>query len=315
KSGRRFFLVISVHGEKISAMREDGEGTTFALSHVNRVYEKIYLIKDASVEQAFDEIHAGKNPPLDEPKLSLKKDGADETVEIINFLIEKFFPENLSEEAKRSAANFLWECWDDAEFLEKTTRDIDYLKSEIWLPFEHRARVLHHFGYLDFPSQKVTTRGKWLADLRVDRPLLVGEALRHGLFEKLQTKQVAGLMAALAADSDRNYGELYLSDEILDVLTKFEDIIFNVSNVEWKNGVEPAPEMNFSAAATAERWADGMAWSDLVFQTKAEEGDLVRLLSRTGEALMQVAHLKDSNTEAAAIARTTAEVVLREPIR
>jgi len=315
KSGRRFFLVISVHGEKISAMREDGEGTTFALSHVNRVYEKIYLIKDASVEQAFEEIHAGKNPPLDEPKLSLKKGGADGTVEIINSLIEKFFPENLSEEAKRSAASFLWECWDDAEFLEKTTRDIDYLKSEIWLPFEHRAKVLHHFGYLDFPTQKVTERGKWLADLRVDRPLLVGEALRHGLFEKLQTKQVAGLMAALAADYDRNYGELYLSDEILDVLTKFEDIIFNVSNVEWKNGVEPAPEMNFSAVATAERWADGMNWSDLVFQTKAEEGDLVRLLSRTGEALMQVAHLKDSNVEAAAIARATAQIILREPIR
>jgi hypothetical protein len=30
---------------------------------------------------------------------------------------------------------------------------------------------------------------------------------------------------------------------------------------------------------------------------------------------MQVAHLKDSNTEAAAIARATAEVILREPIR
>ncbi len=315
KSGRRFFLVISVHGEKISAMREDGEGTAFALSHVNRVYEKNYPIKEASVEQAFDEIHAGKNPPLAEPKLSLRKDDADEAVEIINSLIEKFFPENLSEEAKRSAASFLWECWDDAEFLEKTTRDIDYLKSEIWLPFEHRAKVLHHFGYLNFPSQKVTERGKWLADLRVDRPLLVGEALRHGLFEKLQHKQTAGLMASLAADSDRNYGELYLSDEILDVLTKFEDIIFNVSNIEWKNGVEPAPEMNFSAAATAERWADGMNWSDLVFQTKAEEGDLVRLLSRTGEALMQVAHLKDSNAEAAAIARATAEIILREPIR
>ncbi|MDQ3750459.1 MAG: hypothetical protein M3367_15805 [Acidobacteriota bacterium] len=315
KSGRRFFIVISVHGEKVSAMREDGEGTNFALSHVNRVYEKIYQIKEALVEQAFDEIHAGRNPPLDEPKLSLRKDDADEAVEIINSLIEKVFPENLSEEAKQSAASFLWECWDDAEFLEKTTRDIDYLKSEIWLPFEHRAKVLHHFGYLDFPSQKVTERGKWLADLRVDRPLLVGEALRHGLFEKLQTKQVAGLMAALAADSDRNYGELYLSDEILDVLTKFEDIIFNVSNIEWKNGVEPAPEMNFSAAATAERWADGMNWSDLVFQTKAEEGDLVRLLSRTGEALMQVAHLKDSNAEAAAIARATAQIILREPIR
>jgi superfamily II RNA helicase len=315
RNSKRFFLVLSVFGEKVVTMREDGQGTTLSLPHIGRVFAKKYPVKEESFDIAFDEIHAGKNPPLDEPKVSQQKNGADETVEVINSLIEKFLPENSSEEKKRSTTGFLWECWDDAEFVEKTERDIDFLKSEIWLPFEHRAKVLHHFGYLDFAKQKVTTRGKWLADLRVDRPLLIGEALRHGIFEKLETKQVAGLMAALAADSDRNYGELYLSDEILEVLTKFEDIIFDVSNVEWKNGIEPAPDMNFSAAATAERWADGMAWSDLVFQTKAEEGDLVRLLSRTGEALMQIAHLKESNPEAAAIARSTAEIILREPIR
>jgi len=315
RNGKRFFLIINVHGEKITAMRDDGQGATLSLPHIGRVFEKKYPLKEASIEEAFYEIHEGKNPPLVEPKPSAQKADADEAAEIINSLIEKILPEDASEDKKRSATSFLWDAWDDAEFLEKTARDVDYLKSEIWLPFEHRARVLHHFGYLDFPAQKVTARGKWLADLRVDRPLLVGEALRHGLFEKLETKQVAGLMAALAADSDRNYGELYLSDEILEVLTKFEDIIFDVSNVEWKNGVEPAPEMNFSAAATAERWADGMSWSDLVFQTKAEEGDLVRLLSRTGEALMQVAHQKESNAEAAAIARATAEIILREPIR
>ena len=71
----------------------------------------------------------------------------------------------------KDATSFLWDAWDDAEFLEKTERDVDSLKSEIWLPFEHRAKVLHHFSYLDFPAQKVTKRGKWLADLRVDRPL------------------------------------------------------------------------------------------------------------------------------------------------
>jgi superfamily II RNA helicase len=315
RNSKRFFLVLSVFGEKVVTMREDGQGATLSLPHIGRVFAKKYPVKEESFDIAFDEIHAGKNPPLDEPKVSQQKNGADDAVEVINSLIEKFLPVNATEDKKRSATGFLWECWDDAEFVEKTGRDIDFLKSEIWQPFEHRAKVLHHFGYLDFAKQKVTTRGKWLADLRVDRPLLVGEALRHGIFEKLEIKQVAGLMAALAADSDRNYGELYLSDEILEVLTKFEDIIFDVSNVEWKNGIEPAPDMNFSAAATAERWADGMAWSDLVFQTKAEEGDLVRLLSRTGEALMQVAHLKESNADAAAIARQTAEVILREPIR
>jgi ATP-dependent RNA helicase HelY len=315
RNSKRFFLVINVHGEKITAMREDGQGATLSLPHIGRVFEKKYPLKESAIEEAFYEIHEGRNAPIVEPKSSLQKNDSDEAAELITSLIEKILPEGASEDQKRNATSFLWDTWDDAEFLEKTTRDVDYLKSEIWLPFEHRAKVLHHFGYLDFPTQKVTTRGKWLADLRVDRPLLVGEALRHRLFEQLAPKQVAGLMAALAADSDRNYGELYLSDEILETLTKFEDIIFDVSNVEWKNGVEPAPEMNFSAAATAERWADGMAWSDLVFQTKAEEGDLVRLLSRTGEALMQVAHLKESNAEAAAIARQTAEIILREPIR
>ena len=175
--------------------------------------------------------------------------------------------------------------------------------------------VLDHFDYLDFQRQKVTENGKWLADLRVDRPLLVGEAMRRGLFENLEVKQFAGLMAALAADSDRNFGELYLSDKLLDTLGKAEEIIFDVSNVEWKNGVEPAPEMNFSAAATVETWADGISWSDLVYETKAEEGDLVRLLSRTGEALMQLSYLKESNAQAAAMARKTADVIMREPIR
>jgi hypothetical protein len=52
-----------------------------------------------------------------------------------------------------------------------------------------------------------------------------------------------------------------------------------------------------------------------VRETKAEEGDLVRLLSRTGEALMQIAHLRESNPKAAEIARETAEIMLREPIR
>ncbi len=151
--------------------------------------------------------------------------------------------------------------------------------------------------------------------MRVDRPVLVGEALKHGIFEKLEPKHAAALMAALAADSDRNYGELHLSDKILDILSEFEEIVFEVSNVEWKFGVEPADEMNFSAAAAAERWAEGMKWNDLVYQTKAEEGDLVRLLSRTGEALMQVAQLHNSNPKAADIARTTAEIIMREPIR
>lgn len=313
RGGKRLFLVINVHGDKVSAMRDDGQGASFALTRVSRVYKNLYAIKDKNIEQAFFDTFEGKNKALAEPKISFKKNDADDAATLINSTIARLLPDGA--EANKKANQILWDAWEDAENLERHDRDIDFLYNEIWQPFERRTRVLDHFGYIDFRAEKVSLSGKWLADVRVDRPLLVGEALRNGIFENLEPKTVAGLMASLAADSDRNYGDLYLSNELLDIVTEFEEIIYEVSRVEWKFGIEPVEEINLSAAAAAERWTAGMSWDDLVRRTSAEEGDLVRLLSRTGEALLQVANLKEANPSASAIARETSKIILREPVR
>jgi superfamily II RNA helicase len=189
------------------------------------------------------------------------------------------------------------------------------LSDRIWSPFERKAAVLAHFGYLDLKSETVTENGKWLADLRIDRPLLVGEGLKTGIFDELTSAHAAGLMASVASDADRSYGEMRASRQMVDILADFEDLGVQVSNVEWKNGVEPAEEINYSAAAAAERWTNGMVWDELVDRTKAEEGDLVRLLSRTGEALRQLANLRSSNPKAATIAAAASDAILRDPIR
>jgi superfamily II RNA helicase len=102
---------------------------------------------------------------------------------------------------------------------------------------------------------------------------------------------------------------------LVTTLTEFDEVAYKVATEEWKQGLEPAPEMNFSAAATAAHWASGMEWSELVRETRAEEGDLVRMLSRTGEALLQIAGLRKAQPEAARVAETAAEAVLREPVR
>lgn len=186
---------------------------------------------------------------------------------------------------------------------------------KIWRQFENRARVLDRFGYLDFKRESISESGKWLADLRIDRPLLVGEALKQGIFDELPPERAAGLMASVAADAERSYGQMRASRRMNDLLGEFEDIVVAVANIEWKNGVEPAEEINYSAAAAAERWTAGMDWDELVDRTRAEEGDLVRLLSRTGEALRQLANLRKSNPHAAAIASQASEAMLREPVR
>jgi Superfamily II RNA helicase len=314
RSAKRLFMIINVRGDAITAMRDDGEGRSFPLSRVNRIFEKNYSLKESAVETAFLETFAGTNKPIAEPKISFQK-GTEDASETLDALIESFVPAGVDENERSRILETLWLSAKDAAEIEKSERELKHLRDHIWRPFNDRARVLDHFGYIDFAEEKVTETGKWLADVRVDRPLLVGEALKQGIFEDLQPKAVAGLMAALAADSDRNYGELYLSDELLGAISGFEDIIHDVSRVEWKNGIEPAEEINLSAAAAAEHWVRGITWGQLVGKTQAEEGDLIRLLSRTGEALMQIAHLKNSNPAAAAIARETAGLILREPIR
>ncbi len=358
RGGKRLFLVFNVFGDKVSAMRDDGEGTTFALDRVNRVFKNIYSTRSKNVEEAFLETFAGKNKPLDEPKPSFKKEGSDEAVELLSELSERLSDASAENSVpvqadsppyeggvperseggvvlssygaedhenhppakavpllRKEGSSLLWESYEHAEHIERYNRDIDFLYSDIWLPFERRANVLDHFGYLDFVSETVTTTGKWLADVRVDRPLLVGEALKRGMFDDVTVQTAAGLMAALTADSDRNYGELYLGDDLLDEIRRLEDLIFEVSNAEWNAGIEPAEEINLSAAAAAAGWAGGMSWEQLARKTGAEEGDLFRLLARTGEALLQLANLRDSNPKAAAVARQTADSILREPVR
>jgi superfamily II RNA helicase len=296
-------------------MREDGRGVNLSLDRVGRVYEKSYKLDEASIELAFADTHEGRNAALAEPKLSQARSTEDEALNIINDMIDRIAPQGLNETEKSTCADALWSVIEDAESVERAERRMEVLRAEVWLPFEQRARVLAAFDYLDFAAERVTERGKWLADLHVDRTLLVGEAVRHGLFDHLDAPRAAGLMAALAADEDRDYGELELDDRLINALARFDEVAYRVSTEEWKQGLEPAPEINFSAAATASHWAAGLDWADLVQETRAEEGDLVRMLSRTGESLLQIAGLRHAQPSAARSAERAAEAILREPVR
>jgi ATP-dependent RNA helicase HelY len=313
RSGRRLVMVTEKRDGSVRGLREDGSTASFPLERIGRVYAPVYRLREEDMERAFEEIRErGKELTLTEPRLRDADAEETDALQIIDDSIENLLPPNAN---KARCTEVIWELHTTAEDFERASRRIEALREEVWSPFEQRAKVLAGFGYLDFQSQKVTERGRWLADLHIDRPLLVGEALENGLFNSLEPKQLAGIMAALTADEDRDYGELELDDDVVTSLARFEDIGFKVSAEEWKHGLEPAPELNFSAAGAAVRWAGGTEWSQVVRETRAEEGDLFRMFSRTGEALLQIAGLRRSHPAAASMAAVVAEIVLREPIR
>jgi superfamily II RNA helicase len=276
----------------------------------------VYRQRDEFIDEAFADVRErGPELVIPEPRLRDQEGEAGEAVNVLDDQIEAILPATLGVEEKLRCTEALWAVRPDAEDLERATRRIAQLREEVWEPFQQRARVLAAFGYLDFDAEKISDRGRWLADLHVDRPLLVGEALESGLFNSLDFHRIAGVVAALTADEDRDYGQLELEDGLVNALAKFEDIGFKVSSEEWKLGIEPAPELNFSAAAAAAAWATGTPWTKLVRDTGAEEGDLFRMLSRTGEALLQIAGLRKTHGNAARTAAIAADALLREPVR
>ncbi len=316
RSGKRLVMVTEKRDGAVRGVREDGSHASFPQERIGRVYSPVYRLREQDVEKAFDEIHQrGPELTLHEPRLRDVHAEETDALKIIDDSIDNLLPPRLTGPDRLRCTRLLWELHEKAEDYERASRRIESLREEVWLPFEQRAKVLSVFGYLDFAAEKVTERGRWLADLHIDRPLLVGEALESGLFNSLDLKQLAGIMAALTADEERDYGDLELDDNIVTSLSRFEDIGFKVSAEEWKYGVEPAPELNFSAAGAAVLWAGGVSWPEMVRRTRAEEGDLFRMFSRTGEALLQIAGLHRSHPRAAQMAAAAAEIVLREPIR
>ena len=316
RASRRLVMVTEKRDGTVRGVREDGTNASFPQERIGRVYAPVYRLREDDIESAFEEIRQrGRELTLAEPRLRDAYAEETDALKIVDESIENLLPSHSNSEDRSRCTEVVWQLHRTAEDFERANRRIEALREEVWLPFEQRAKVLAIFGYLDYNAQKVTERGRWLADLHIDRPLLVGEALESGLFNTLESKQLAGIMAALTADEDRDYGELELDDDVVTSLARFEDIGFKVSAEEWKHGLEPAPELNFSAAGAAVRWAGGAEWSEVVKETRAEEGDLFRMFSRTGEALLQVAGLHRTHPQAAQKAATVAEMVLREPIR
>src|SRR6476660_8606317 len=316
RSGRRLVLVTEKRDGNVRGIREDGRDASFALERIGRVYVSLYRQRGEFIDEAFADVRErGRELVIPAPRLGDAQSEANEAVNVLDDQIDAILPAALSAQEKLRCTQALWTALPDAEDLDRATRRIAGLRDEVWEPFHQRARVLAAFGYLDFDAEKITDRGRWLAALHVDRPLLVGEALENGLFNSLDFQRISGVVAALTADEERDYGQLELEDGLVNALAQFEDIGFKVSSEEWKLGIEPAPELNFSAAAAAAAWATGTAWTKLVRETGAEEGDLFRMLSRTGEALLQIAGLRKTHANAARTAAVAADAILREPVR
>lgn len=172
----------------------------------------------------------------------------------------------------------------------------DAMGGGLWRSFERYADVLQRYDYLD-ADRRPTVDGTWAAQLRLDHPLVLAEAIRRDVVKP--DDSIVAFAASLAGGDRELVRDPVLAPDLKRTLRALEAIVDDVERVEHELGVSTEPHVNPSAAFVMHWIAAGHGWPAV----ECDDGDLVRLAWRTVDVLRQIGNLMDTHPVLAREAR------------
>jgi superfamily II RNA helicase len=186
----------------------------------------------------------------------------------------------------------------------------------LWINFKRHLRFLKETGFVD-ETGKLTPDGQWASKLRLDQPLLIGEAIRKGGFNDASPAVMAGLTALFVWDREQEVETRLGGIDSLDImLDAYERLIESMDRIIAhmdKRGFS-YPQIMFWPGAALFLWANGTSWETLLRNIPIGEGDMASLIVRTADHLRQVLNLEETHPGIAATAREAMGLILREPV-
>jgi superfamily II RNA helicase len=186
----------------------------------------------------------------------------------------------------------------------------------LWRDFLRHKAFLQETGFVD-PEDALTWEGQWAAQLRLDHPLLVAEAIRKGSFEGAPPEILAAMIAPFVTDSDRSE-ELdrsltVQSKELTRRMDGMRRDLKDLSRLMKRSGFEISGIPTWPGLA-AFLWAKGVSWEALLRAVPLEEGAMAMMITRTADHLNQIVGLRRSHPGLAAVAAEAIALIFREPV-
>jgi len=165
-------------------------------------------------------------------------------------------------------------------------------KSYYWEEFLNLIKVLRQFGALDEYSP--TTLGQAAAAVRTENELWLALALMSGELEGLESFHLAAVVSALIMEPPRpdSWTEYQRSKEVLEVLERLSSLRKELLKTQRTCDVGFPVCFELDFLGLVETWAlgkeFGVEWGELCHNTSLDEGDVVRMLRRTVDVLLQI---------------------------
>jgi superfamily II RNA helicase len=184
-----------------------------------------------------------------------------------------------------------------------------------WARFLKLRDVLEHYRYLE--ENHPTPRGVTAASFRAEHELLISEAVFSGVMDGLAPSSLAALATALVAEELRPTAWV----KVLPVggaaraIQEVVRIAREMRSVQHRYRLDMPTRVHSDASGLTQLWAEEVEWEYLMGLTNLDEGDVVRICRRTLDMLEQIAHAPMLDDALHALARETARVLNREPVR
>jgi superfamily II RNA helicase len=187
----------------------------------------------------------------------------------------------------------------------------------LWQDFLRHMDFLQATGFVDDMAQ-LTWEGQWAAQLRLDHPLLVAEAIRKGSFEGAPPEIVAAMIAPFVVDGGDRSDELdrTISVRSKELTRRIERMRKNLKdlNRQMKRSGFEGSDVPLWPAVAAYLWAKGVSWTALLSAVPIEEGAMSMLIMRTADHLNQIMGLRESHPELVETAAQAVPLIFREPV-
>ena len=230
---------------------------------------------------------------------------------VLNLLLSHK-PPQIHELLEKSFASYLISLGDQGR---QARKEYGYGLKYLWQDFLAHLEFLKEEGFVT-ASGTLTEDGEWASQLRMDQPLMVAQCLRQGLLPDRDPVMLAAVMAAFVNEKvfdDDIFKGQGLPKRLTREFVKLRKGLFPFAERLLAGGFA-APNLYLQPAIPVFSWAMGVPWDQVVDGSVFAEGDLARLILRTGENLRQLIGVSDPFPRIAENGREAIDMIFREPV-